>query len=94
MRAVPRVAEATTEKSLGLRENEHCYSFEVDPEANKLQIRQAVEELFKVKVLDVRTHNVRGKMKRLGRFVGKQTATKKAYVRIHPDGHIDLFEKV
>lgn len=84
----------TTEKTLTLREKEHCYAFEVDPEANKLQIGRAIEELFKVKVLDVRTFNMRGKLKRLGRFTGKRAATKKAYIRIHPEGHIDLFEKV
>jgi large subunit ribosomal protein L23 len=84
----------TTEKSLNLRESQHCYAFEVACDANKLQVGQAIEELFKVKVLDVRTVNVRGKMKRLGRFTGRRAAWKKAYVTIHPEGHIDLFEKV
>lgn len=84
----------TTEKSLNLRETQHCYTFEVAPDANKLQIERAVEELFKVKVLKVRTINVRGKLKRLGRFTGKRAARKKAYVTIHSEGHIDLFEKV
>jgi large subunit ribosomal protein L23 len=84
----------TTEKSLNLREGQHCYAFEVAPDANKHQIGRAVEELFKVRVLDVRTVNIRGKEKRLGRFSGKRPARKKAYVTIHPEGHIGLFEKV
>ena len=77
-----------------LDDGESGVFFGPDPEADKLQIGRAVEELFKVRVLNVRTFNVRGKMKRLGRFTGKRAATKKAYVRIHPEGHIDLFEKI
>lgn len=83
----------TTEKSLNLREGQHCYAFEVASDANRLEIGRAVEELFKVKVTDVRTIQVRGKLKRLGRFAGKRPAWKKAYVTIAPEGHIDLFEK-
>lgn len=83
----------TTEKSVILRESRHCYSFEVDPDANKLEIGRAIEELFKVKVVDVRTINVRGKLKRLGRYAGRRPARKKAYVTIRPEGHIELFEK-
>ena len=83
----------TTEKSLNLREGQHCYAFEVAPEANRLQIERAIEELFKVKVTGVRTINVRGKEKKLGRFTGRRSAWKKAYVTIAPEGHIELFEK-
>lgn len=83
----------TTEKSLNLREGQHCYAFEVAGDANRLQIGRAVEELFKVKVMGVRTVNVRGKLKRLGRFAGMRPAWKKAYVTIAPEGHIELFEK-
>lgn len=83
----------TTEKSLNLREGQHCFAFEVAADANRLEIGRAVEELFKVKVTAVRTVNVRGKLKRLGRFVGKRAAWKKAYVTITPEGHIELFEK-
>ena len=83
----------TTEKSLNLREGMHCYAFEVNADANRLEIGRAIEALFKVKVTNVRTVNVRGKLKRLGRFAGKRAAWKKAYVTIGPDGHIDLFEK-
>ena len=71
-----------TEKSTILREMENVITFEVDPAANKIQVKQAVEELFKVKVEEVRLFNVRGKMKRMGRFVGKRRDWRKAYVRL------------
>jgi large subunit ribosomal protein L23 len=71
-----------TEKSTILREEGNVIAFEVDPGANKIQVKTAVEELFKVKVEDVRLFNVRGKMKRMGRFVGKRRDWRKAYVRL------------
>jgi large subunit ribosomal protein L23 len=71
-----------TEKSTILREEGNVIAFEVDPSANKIQVKSAVEELFKVKVEEVRLFNVRGKMKRLGRFVGKRRDWRKAYVRL------------
>jgi large subunit ribosomal protein L23 len=71
-----------TEKSTILREDGNVISFEVDRNANKIQVKQAVEELFKVKVEEVRLFNVRGKMKRMGRFVGKRRDWRKAYVRL------------
>jgi large subunit ribosomal protein L23 len=71
-----------TEKSTIQREEGNVISFEVDRNANKIQVKQAVEELFKVKVEDVRLFNVRGKMKRMGRFVGKRRDWRKAYVRL------------
>ena len=71
-----------TEKSTILREEGNVIAFEVDPNANKIQVKSAVEELFKVKVEDVRLFNVRGKMKRMGRFVGKRRDWRKAYVRL------------
>ena len=71
-----------TEKSTILREQENIISFEVAGNANKIQVKQAVEELFKVKVEEVRLFNVRGKMKRMGRFVGKRRDWRKAYVRL------------
>jgi len=71
-----------TEKSTILREEENVITFEVDPNANKIQVKSAVEELFKVKVEEVRLFNVRGKMKRMGRFVGKRRDWRKAYVRL------------
>ena len=71
-----------TEKSTILREEGNVIAFEVDGNANKIQVKNAVEELFKVKVEDVRLFNVRGKMKRMGRFVGKRRDWRKAYVRL------------
>ena len=71
-----------TEKSTILREDDNVIAFEVDPGANKIQVKSAVEELFKVKVEEVRLFNVRGKMKRLGRYVGKRRDWRKAYVRL------------
>jgi large subunit ribosomal protein L23 len=71
-----------TEKSTIIREEQNVLSFEVDTKANKIQVKNAVEELFKVKVEDVRLFNVRGKMKRMGRNVGKRRDWRKAYVRL------------
>jgi large subunit ribosomal protein L23 len=71
-----------TEKSTIIREEGNVLSFEVDTRANKIQVKNAVEELFKVKVEDVRLFNVRGKMKRMGRNVGKRRDWRKAYVRL------------
>ena len=72
-----------TEKSTMQRESgANVIAFEVDSKANKIQVKTAVEELFKVKVEEVRLFNVRGKMKRLGRYVGKRRDWRKAYVRL------------
>jgi large subunit ribosomal protein L23 len=72
-----------TEKSTMMRElGSNVIAFEVDPKANKIQVKAAIEELFKVKVQEVRLFNVRGKMKRMGRFEGKRRDWRKAYVRL------------
>ena len=71
-----------TEKSTILREEGNVIAFEVDPNANKIEVKRAVEELFKVKVDEVRLFNVRGKMKRMGRWEGKRRDWRKAYVRL------------
>ena len=72
-----------TEKSTIQRESgANVIAFEVDPSANKIQVKSAVEELFDVKVAEVRLFNVRGKMKRMGRNVGKRRDWRKAYVRL------------
>lgn len=72
-----------TEKSTLLRESgANVIAFEVDPGANKIQVKAAVEELFKVKVEEVRVFNVRGKMKKMGRWAGKRRDWRKAYVRL------------
>jgi len=72
----PRV----TEKGLKMVENHRAYPFEVAPTANKVEIRQAVEAIFDVKVEKVRTQNYLGKLKRLGRHFGRRPAWKKAIV--------------
>ena len=82
-----------TEKSTILRESGNVIAFEVDPNANKIEVKRAVEELFKVKVDEVRLFNVRGKMKRMGRFLGKRPNWKKAWVKLTPDSaEIQFFE--
>lgn len=68
------------------------YTFRVHDDAHKTQIRQAVEEVFGVRVLDVRTARVRSKPKRRGWTTGKTRAWKKAVVQLHPEDHIELFE--
>ena len=71
-----------TEKSTIQREMGNVIAFEVDPSANKIEVKKAVEQLFKVKVEEVRLFNVRGKMKRMGRWAGKRRDWRKAYVRL------------
>lgn len=72
-----------TEKSTLQREaGMNVIAFEVDPNANKIQVKDAVEEIFKVKVDEVRLFNVRGKVKRMGRYAGKRRDWRKAYVRL------------
>ena len=68
--------------------------FEVAKDANKVEIRHAVEKLWNVNVLSVRTAIVRGKEKRVGRFVGKSSNWKKAVVTIAPGQNIEFFEGV
>ena len=71
-----------TEKGVLKKESENTLCFEVMPDANKVQIKAAVQQLFKVKVLDVRTQNQVGKLRRRGRFTGFRSNTKKAWVRL------------
>ncbi len=71
-----------TEKAVGKKETENTLCFEVVPDANKAQIKAAVEHLFKVKVARVRTENMDGKLRRRGRFAGYRSDWKKAYVRL------------
>tara|TARA_B100000965_G_C19027538_1_gene513800 strand:- start:34 stop:324 length:291 start_codon:yes stop_codon:yes gene_type:complete len=69
------------------------YTFEVDKRANKTEVKKAVEHLFGVKVDKVSTMNVRGKEKRMGRFVGRRKDWKKAIVKLTPDSKtIEFFE--
>jgi len=68
--------------------------FEVSRDANKIEIRRAVQDLFKVTVTDVRTLVVRGKVKRVGRFSGQRPSWKKAFVTLKPGDNIEFFEGV
>ena len=81
-----------TEKSMLARENNNQFAFKVAPDASKLEIANAVEKAFSVKVLDVRTINVLGKKKRRGRVVGKRADWKKAIVRLAEGDGIKYFE--
>ncbi len=87
-----------TEKSNRMRETENRYVFSVEPAANKRQIKIAVEKLFNVKVVDVRTAIYRGKrsvtMNRKGRFEGYRSNWKKAYVTLADGESIDIFDVV
>ena len=71
-----------TEKGVTKKDSERTLCFEVAADANKTQIRQAVQTLFKVKVADVRTSTTAGKMRRRGRFAGYRADWKKAYVKL------------
>ncbi len=81
-----------TEKGQDLRDQAGKYLFEVAVNANKLEISHAVERLFGVRVAKVNTQVVRGKMKRVGRNVGKRPNWKKAVVTLRDGDFIDLFE--
>jgi large subunit ribosomal protein L23 len=71
-----------TEKGVTKKESEQTLCFEVAPDANKTQIKAAVQTIFKVKVVDVRTENNVGKLRRRGKFSGYRSDWKKAYVRL------------
>lgn len=83
-----------TEKSTKQKELSNQIVFEVDRRANKVLIRNAVENIFKVKVIDVQVVNVKGKERRLGRNVGRKPDWKKAIVRLAPGENIEFFEGV
>lgn len=83
-----------TEKGMRNTEESNTVVFQVDHRANKLLIKQAVETLFQVKVLDVNTLNVRGKKKRVRMREGKKPDWKKAYVTLQEGDSITFFEGV
>jgi len=83
-----------TEKNTRLKETENRVAFEVAPDANKIEIKKAVEEAFKVSVQGVNILNVRGKIKRLGRNMGKRRDWKKAIVTLSEGSTIEFFEGV
>ena len=82
-----------TEKSTLLREKTGVYCFKASVHANKIEIARAVETLFGVKVVEVRTARVKGKTRRMGRFAGKAPDWKRACVRLAPgEKEIEFFE--
>ena len=82
-----------TEKSTGLRDTKNVIAFEVARDANKIQVKRAVEAQFKVKVAEVRVANVHGKVRRQGRSIGRRPDWKKAYVRLaEGEKPIEFFE--
>ena len=83
-----------TEKGSVLRESAGQYTFEVAIEANKIEIKRAIETIFKVKVTEVRTQVMHGKVKRLGRSVGRRPDWKRAIVTLAADQTIELFDQV
>jgi large subunit ribosomal protein L23 len=84
-----------TEKSTDLKEDNRTLCFKVAREATKTEVRRAVEQLLGVKVASVRTTNIRGKVKRYGRFEGKRPDWKKAFVTLREgEKMIEFFEGV
>lgn len=82
-----------TEKSTSLIED-NKYTFQVDPKANKTEIKQAVENIFKVKVEKVNTMNVKGRKKRVRNIPGMTSDTKKAIVTLKKGDKIEIFEGI
>lgn len=85
------IKPVVSERSTGLME-ESKYTFEVDKKANKIEIKHAVETIFKVNVVDVNTMNVPGKKKRQGKFEGMTPSWKKAIVTIKAGQRLPIFE--
>jgi large subunit ribosomal protein L23 len=81
-----------TEKSTTLKDAHNHVAFQVAPDANKVEIRRAVEQIFRVRVRDVRTMVVLGKVKRMGRYQGQRPSWKKAVVTLAPGDKIELLE--
>lgn len=80
-----------TEKSMKIMDAENKYTFEVAKGTNKIEIRQAIEEIFSVKVEKVNVVNTKSKTRRVGRFVGKTKAIRKAIVTLAAGEEIKLF---
>ncbi len=81
-----------TEKGTVAKEISNQLVFEVDRRATKVEIRQAVEKIFDVSVIKVRTANFKGKTKRHGRTLGRRNDWKKAYVTLAPGQNVEFFE--
>jgi large subunit ribosomal protein L23 len=83
-----------TEKTNLQKELLNQMSFEVDPSANRVEIKKAVEQIFNVKVKSVNTINVKGKVKQRGRIAGKRKDWKKALISLMPGHRINFFDGV
>ena len=83
-----------TEKGVTKKDSERTLCFEVNADANKTQIRQAVEQLFRVKVEDVRTSTTAGKLRRRGRFAGYRADWKKAYVKLQDGQKVPEYAEI
>ncbi len=83
-----------TEKSTLQKEMANQVTFEVDRRANRIEIGKSVESIFNVKVDSVKTMQVKGKVKRRGKILGKRKDWKKAIVKLMPGEHIDFFDGV
>jgi len=83
-----------TEKGVDKKDNERTMCFEVAVDANKTQVKAAVQKLFKVKVAEVRTANMEGKLRRRGKFSGYRSDWKKAYVKLKAGEKVPEFAEI
>lgn len=83
-------APVITEKSANIAQNEGKYVFKVDPKANKTEIKQAIEKIFNVKVVEISTINEKTKTRRVGRYSGLSNRSKKAIVKLAEGQTIDI----
>ena len=81
-----------TEKTTIQKDEFNQVSFEVAPKANRIEIKRAIEDVFNVRVATVRTMQIRGKLKRRGRILGRRRSWKKAVVTLMPGERIEFFE--
>jgi len=86
------ISPVMTEKSSNQLSNNNSYTFKVSTQANKIEIKKAIERIFSVVVSDVNTMQMRGKIKRMGRFSGKRPDWKKAIVTLKKGYSIPDFE--
>jgi len=83
-----------TEKTTAATEANNTYAFEVNKKANKYQIKNAIETYFDVKVSNVRTAIIAGKVKRAGRHIKKTSSWKKAYIKVQDGQKIELYKNI
>jgi large subunit ribosomal protein L23 len=88
------VRPLVTEKGVNMKDNDRTLCFEIHAEANKTQVKAAVEKLFKVKVQEVRTATFEGKLRRRGRFAGYRSDWKKAYVKLKAGEKVPEFAEI